>query len=498
MPSEGANESSGGVLDSTWERQATAQTEGVNTTLDVQVSSDPFSYTNPGEVRGTLRTANGTPVANERVRLRIENRSRLVTTGANGSFAFQYRPRSIPLGTTPVEVQYDPEPSSVYRPDTATFTATVVQATPILSVERSPARVGYGDDLEVTTEVRVNGTGVGSVPVEIRIDGVLFKRLVTQSDGTATTAIQLPVIVQAGNQSVSATIPYEDRAIAGDTAATAITVETQPSALSLNATREDDAIEVTGQLTTADGRAIPNQPVRILLDGEQQTAVETAQNGRFETRLSSDGADTAAVTARYEQTNTNLGDSNASVTLAASESGADGLLGILQRGIVQLRAQLTVPVIAALLTGAVLVVFEITARRIGLFWSDDFPEDDVTVTTDRSSDPPEPTAATASPAAGATDQMDRALADGEYDTAVELAYDAIHSELTADRELRDNATHWELLEWCQERDFDPEQVESIRTVVEAYDRVAFSADTLDRSSAKSAVEHARQVQFDHP
>ena len=85
------------------------QTGAVSTTLDIQEIPGVISYTTPGTIRGTLRTANGTPVANEQVRLEVENRTRLVETDGNGSFTFQHRPQSARTGNTDVSIRYIPD-----------------------------------------------------------------------------------------------------------------------------------------------------------------------------------------------------------------------------------------------------------------------------------------------------------------------------------------------------------------------------------------------------
>jgi len=569
-----------------------------DTTLDVRGPTGPVSYANPGTVRGTLRTDDGAPVANRQIRLRFENRSRLVTTAANGSFAFEYRPQSTRLGSQSVEVAYVPTESSPYRSATATFTADVQQTTPTLTVERSPAGVGYGDRLTVRTAVTAGGTGVASIPVELRINGTLFKRVLTGTDGSVTTSIRLPADVPAGEQSVTAVIPYENRAIAGRTATVPVTVERRPSALSVDATAENGTVVATGRLATENGRAVRSQPVRVALTGGAETVVATGRDGTFRARLSTAGVpadtDAATVTARYAATPSNLGTSNASATVpvagggAAAPSNADGPLGSVGAIVAQLRARLTIPIIAALVTGLGLVVLDVTVRRLGLFsdtsvMSDasantattetassesvdetgattpstdegqtgESPRSDVTVVTDISqvsadaaaagesgravprdgsegadprddsgvleshhgsgtddsnvtvvSDPADisdPGAVTDSSPSGPRtvgDHIEAAMADDEFETAITLAYEAIHDELTENWGLRENATHWELVEWCRERDFDEDEVDAIETVVEAFDRAAFSVAPVEREHAELAVESARRVHLD--
>lgn len=575
----------------------------INTTLEVSDPTGPVSYTDPATVRGTLRTADGAPVANRQIRLRFGNRSRLVTTAANGSFAFEYRPQSARLGSQSVEVAYVPAQSAPYRGDTASFTADVRQVTPSLTVERSPASVGYGDQLTVRTAVTAGGTGVASVPVELRINGTLFKRVLTGTDGTVTTTIRLPVDVPAGERSIVAVIPSGDRAIAGGNATVPVTVERRPSTLSVDATAENGTVVATGRLATESGRAVRDQPVRVALGGEEATVVATGRDGTFRARLSTDrvpaDTDSATVTARYDPAPSNLGASNASTTVpiagggAAAPGSAGGPPGIVGALVAQIRARLTIPVIAALLTGLGLIVLDITVRRLGLFsettaevdaststattepavsgsvggsaadatgestpsangmQADESPQSDVTVVSDLSqvstdaatvsesarpesrdgskgagphedsgvlgnsygtvtehpdvtvvSDPAEvsdPAAVADSNGSGphtVGDRIETAMADGEFETAITLAYEAIHDELTENCGLRTDATHWELVEWCRERDFDEDEVDAIETVVEAFDRAAFSIAAVEREHAEIAVENARRVRLD--
>ncbi|MDT3435486.1 hypothetical protein [Haloarcula sp. 1CSR25-25] len=513
--------------DSKLHQQPARQVEGANTSLEVDDISDPVSYTNPGVVRGTLRTADGTPVANEQIRIEIENRTRLVETDGNGAFSFQYRPQSARTGTTDVQVRYVPDRSSGRRADITSFTVTVRQVSPTLTLERTPSRLGYGEDLTVTTTVLVDGAGVRSVPVELRIDGTLFKRVVTGPGGTVTTSIRLPAGVLAGNQTISATIPYENRAIAGERSAASLAVASTPVTLSIDTTRENDAITVNGTLSTEDGQVVSGQPVRILVDGVPQGRVPTDGNGRFSARIATDalpgGTSTATVTARYDETGTNLEGAEVSATIDLPGGGAtgptavpggpvEGPLSGPEAIISQVRSFLTVPVIFALVTGALLVVLDVTVRRLGLF-SDDVPTSgEETVTTERNEssvtetaereDSQRPTATDVADQQltetdATTDRMGRAIAAGEYESAVVLAYETLDDQLTETLELQGSTTHWELLERCEDSGLSPDQVESIRFVVEAYDRAAFSADEVARSTAERAVECTRQFSSDH-
>jgi|GEM_PF-6126436 len=519
--------------DITLNQQLSEQTGGVNTTLEVDDVAGPISFTNSGVVQGTLRTTNGGPIANERIRIEVENRTRLVETDADGGFSFQYRPRSAQTGTTDVQVRYIPDQSSGYRADTASFTATVRQVTPTLSLERSPSRLGYGDELTITTTVRVDGAGVSAIPVELRIDGTLFKRVVTGRNGTVTTTIRFPADITAEDQDISAVIPYENRSIAGKRTSAPLTVESTPVTLSMNTTHEADAITVNGTVSTENGERLSNQPVQILIDGAPRGSVPTDQNGRFSTQLTTDtlpeGASAVTVTARYDEAGTNLAatETSAAVDLsggggtgptAAPNEPADGLINP-QAIISQIRSFLTVPVISALVTGIILVVLDITVRRLGLF-SDDVPaSEEGTVTTERD-DPPvrevpdgdesqtpattemaesqrtEIDEITPTPTNETMDGMGRAIAVGEYESAVTLAYETMYDQLTETLELQDSMTHEGLLERCEDSALSAAQVESVRTVVEAYDRAIFSADQIDRSTAERAVECTRQFRSD--
>ena len=519
--------------DITLTQQLSEQTDGVNTTLEVDDVAGPISFTNSGVVQGTLRTTNGAPIANERIRIEVENRTRLVETDADGGFSFQYRPRSAQTGTTDVQVRYIPDQSSGYRADTASFTATVRQVTPTLSLERSPSRLGYGDELTITTTVRVDGAGVSAIPVELRIDGTLFKRVVTGRNGTVTTTIRFPADITAEDQDISAVIPYENRSIAGKRTSAPLTVESTPVTLSMNTTHEADAITVNGTVSTEDGERVSNQPVQILIDGAPRGSVPTDQNGRFSTQLTTDtlpeGASAVTVTARYDEAGTNLAatETSAAVDLpggggtgptAAPNEPADGLLNP-QAIISQIRSFLTVPVISALVTGIILVVLDITVRRLGLF-SDDVPASEEGAVTTERDDPPvrevpdgdesqtpattemaesqrtEIDEITPTPTNETMDGMGRAIAVGEYESAVTLAYETMYDQLTETLELQDSMTHEGLLERCEDSALSAAQVESVRTVVEAYDRAIFSADQIDRSTAERAVECTRQFRSD--
>lgn len=109
------------------------------------------------------------------------------------------------------------------------------------------------------------------------------------------------------------------------------------------------------------------------------------------------------------------------------------------------------------------------------------------------SEPDAPTTGEPNPSGYGTDQMGQALAAGNYDSAVTTAYTNIYDDLTRSLGVTVNLTHWELVEWCENNGLDRDQVEAVRTVVEAYDRAAFSEETLTRQRAESAVEQARRL-----
>lgn len=484
----------------------------VETTLTVRRSSPTASFTEPATIAGRIRTENGSALAGRTVELRVGNRTRNVTTDADGAFETTYRPRSARVGEQSIAVAYLPAPESVYLTDSDRFTVEVRQVTPAVTVERSPASVSYGARLSVSATVAVDGTAVDGVPVEVVVGDESLDRVSTGPNGSVTSSVELPATVDDGVRSVMARIPYRERAIAGRNASKRLVVARSATILSLNASATGSDVVARGRLRTADGRPVARRPVRVRVAGGDGRVVETDRNGTFETRLANVSADSASATVRaaYDEPSSNLGDANATttVTLRSSGGGAadvgaprsvlEGLLSVLFGS-----DESSVPIgiggggylwVLLGLVGVVMVagVWVVTARFDVLPDTDESsvssPQRDVD--SSALSETPE---MDAMPEPIDEERIDTFLDRGEYDAAVVAAYRSLKADLTADDEALETATHWELLDHYRRNGTDEGRVDAIRTVVEAFELAAFSPTSIESERAETAVETARAI-----
>nr|WP_254282444.1 hypothetical protein [Haloarcula salina] len=494
--------------------QATVREETlVGTIITVRAASPTASFTEPATIIGRIQMENGSALADRTVELRVGNRTRNVTTDADGAFETVYRPRSARVGEQSIAVAYLPSPESVYLTDSDRFTVEVQQVTPSITVERSPASVSYGDQLSASAAVTVDGTPVDGVPVEIVVDDESLDRVTTGPNGSVASSVRLPATVDDGARAVTARIPYRDRAVAGVNASERLVVARSVTRLSLNASAAGDGVVARGRLLTADGRPVANRPVRVRVAGGDGRVVETDGNGTFETRLTNvtASAATATVRAAYDEPSSNLGDANATatVTLRSSGGGAadvgaprsvlEGLLSVLFGA-----DGSSVPIgvggggylwVLLGLVGVVMLagVWVVTARFDVLpdQRADESSSQAVSATNgfDVSDGHPEVTV----PRPSSEEQIDAYLDREEYDAAVVAAYGSLKADLAADDEALETATHWELLDHYRRNGTDDSRVDAIRTVVEAFELAAFSPASIDSERAETAVESARRL-----
>lgn len=487
----------------------------VGTTLTVQSIDSTASFSDSGTVAGQIQTENGSVIADEAVELRIENRTRTVQTDSSGVFETQYRPRSARLGSQSISIEYVPETDSVYLSDNATFVITVQQVTPDLTSEIAPDSVGYGDRLNATASVTVASDGVDAVPVEFAIGESVVARTTTGPNGTATETIRLPATVNDGERQVIARVPYEDRAIAGVQSETPVVVVETRTNLSVNASRTDDGVLVSGKLqTVAEEDPVVGRPVRLQIGAGGTQRVETNRNGSFQTVLENpQGNESVTVTATYDEPRANLGNATATTTLAAGSGGGnppvgsdsdndlliDTLVAILfgsdensavfGNGVI---GYSWLPVLGGGVALVVVAAAWFVVSRVRQPREADSPVQ--TETADASMADSDPSAMSSDePTPTFEDRVETYLDSGNYDAAAMLAYTAVHDVLAVENGIDEGATHWELLQRSREHGVSEERVADIETVVETFEAAAFAPTSVDPSRAEAAVERARKI-----
>ncbi|MDQ2072320.1 hypothetical protein RBH20_07165 [Haloarcula sp. H-GB4] len=487
----------------------------VGTTLTVRSIDSTASFSDSGTVAGQIQTENGSVIADEAVELRIENRTRTVQTDSSGVFETQYRPRSARLGSQSISIEYVPETDSVYLSDNATFVITVQQVTPDLTSEIAPDSVGYGDRLNATASVTVASDGVDAVPVEFAIGESVVARTTTGPNGTATETIRLPATVNDGERQVIARVPYEDRAIAGVQSETPVVVVETRTNLSVNASRTDDGVLVSGKLqTVAEEDPVVGRPVRLQIGASGTQRVETNRNGSFQTVLENpQGNESVTVTATYDEPRANLGNATATTTLAAGSGGGnppvgsdsdndlliDTLVAILfgsdenpaafGNGVI---GYSWLPVLGGGVALVVVAAAWFVVSRVRQPREADSPVQ--TETADASMADSDPSAMSSDePTPTFEDRVETYLDSGNYDAAVMAAYTAVHDVLAVENGIDEGATHWELLQRSQEHGVSEERIADIKTVVETFEAAAFAPTSVDPSRAEAAVERARKI-----
>ncbi|WP_434530779.1 hypothetical protein ACODNH_18685 [Haloarcula sp. NS06] len=489
----------------------------VGTTLTVRSIDSTASFSDSGTVAGQIQTENGSVIADEAVELRIENRTRTVQTDSSGVFETQYRPRSARLGSQSISIEYVPETDSVYLSDNATFVITVQQVAPDLTSEIAPDSVGYGDRLNATASVTVASDDVDAVPVEFAIGESIVARTTTGPNGTATETIRLPATVNDGERQVIARVPYEDRAIAGVQSETPVVVVETRTNLSVNASRTDDGVLVSGKLqTVAEEGPVVGRPVRLQIGASGTQRVETNRNGSFQTVLEDpQNNESVTVTATYDEPRANLGNATATATLAAGSGSGDPPVGsdsdtdlsTIDKLVAILLGSNENPV-AAFGNGAIGYTWlpvlggGVALAVVGAAWfvvsrvrqSREMDSPDPAETGDASLTDPDPSATSSDePMPTFEDRVGMYLDSGNYDAAAMEAYTTVHDVLAVENGIDEGATHWELLQRSQEHGVPEERIADIETVVETFETAAFAPTSVEPSRAEAAVERARKI-----
>jgi len=438
-------------------------------TLKASAQDTLGSFTDPISIVGRLSTTNGTAIANEPVRLQIENQTYHTRTSGQGRFVVAYRPTTISANTTNITVRFEPDPNSRYTAATTNVSVTIDQVRPNISVAVHPATVRFNETLTVFGRVGRANAGAGNVPYLVTIDGEFLARGTTARNGTLKTELRVPASVMSDDAEVKVRLPVQERALAPANGTTTVRVTETATRLSMVAERtEGRSIRVTGTLSTTDNGTIANQDVQIEVNGTTLGTVTTGSNGQFATTvivpedvLNSGyfgGSTPLNVRATFDGSTTSLETATASTVITANVQGAGRwLLGVVGLGI-------------ALLVGYV------GYRRWRPFERDGSPEVD-------SVDEPTLTASDG-------DQRDTTLfktardqlSAGRPDMAVQFSYAAIRRQYEDAVGQHPSATHWEFYRICQEQLEDTETIEFLRQTTELYEQAVYASEAVSEDA----------------
>ena len=480
------------------------QREFTATRLAAETNRTAVSVSEPASVSGRLTTANGTPVANGSIRIRMDADSVTTRTDRNGTFAATYRPLLASTEASNLTVAYEPAESDRYLPTVRTVPVSIAeQANTSVTLAEATETVAFDQPVRANGTVQVDGApegAIGGIPVVLAVDGRRLATAETEPDGAFDLDGVLPADVPAGETDVEVAIDRRDAAIERSAAAESLTVRSTPTTLSLNATADVGGnVTVSGALTTDEGGALATREVAIAVGGTKMERIATDGEGRFREAVAvPDGverSEAVTVSASFDAAGTSFEETTATreVTLP-QPSGANG--GGSADAVTEPTALRSLLVGGLIVAGALLVIGRRALRRwgrrlgsrLGLISGpvDDAPSDSSTpggaaaAGTNPSADAAGETPASSSP-------FDRAritLSTGRSDDAVRIAYGAMRSQLQPP-ETDATETHWEFYHrWRDDADVDRTQ---LRTVTEAYETAAFAPDSVSSDAAGDAV-----------
>ena len=486
------------------------------TVLVVESTTETISYLEPMTATGTLETDDGEPVADETIRLDVGDQSLPVETDSEGAFSFEYRPISIPADADAVSVAYVPDPASAYLGSSTSVPADIEQVEPrIEEPVVDPDTVAFADEVSISTAVTVEGEPVDGLPLVVTLDGEPLGTLETDAgefDGTTT----MPATVPAGDGDLEVALSFEDRALAGASASTPVTVEETAPSLSFEASVlegetgpddeavgddgqgtdspviEDTTLAVEGELRAA-GEGVGDAAVEIVVDGESVGSVTTDADGTFadeveiprsvqtalEDRAAGNDGPTVEVTATYDDPGTNLGSVTATETVTLpvedSEPAAWSFLGV------------SAWAWAALGLAGALVLAIAVGRRLRRR-PDEEPVDLPTpVPAGPATEPTRP------PVSDLLAEAQSALDADRTDAAVQRAYRATRrtlAEAAADTNSHHAMTHREFARAYGPANSDAERLESL---TDDFERASFVPTPVDGPTAERALSNARAL-----
>lgn len=465
------------------EQEAVREQQFEGTELTLTPERETISFLEPLVATGELRTADGTPIANEEIRLDIGNHTERVTTDSTGAFTLEYRPTNESLSADELEIQYVPETQSTYLGDETNVSVSIEQAEPSVSLEETPSELSYGEQDSISGELTVDGVAVDNVSLAVTVDGERIGTAVARN-GIFDTSVSLPAAVEDGQQELSVRLPFEDRALAAAADETSVTVSETESELSIEGLSDGDrGVTVNGTLSTADGDGVRGEPVQIQIDGATVGTVTTEAGGTFEETVSVpdsiDGGE-VTVTAVYDGSGSNIEAATAesAVTIGDAEP------------------QLPSPV--RLAAGFLAVI----AAGLGVWWyrradetgpADGTAGDGESIAGGSAAGPRSADASSPSPdvVEPLLEQASEQLADGRPNAAARTGYAAVRRALASRSDGQRAQTHWEF--YRSLRSDDETEAALLRDVTQEYERAAFGQRSISADAAAGVLERARRL-----
>ncbi|WP_157972308.1 DUF4129 domain-containing protein [Saliphagus sp. LR7] len=432
-----------------------------------------ISFTDPLEVEGEVRTAEGDPIDDEELSFEVGNQTVTTESDGEGAFAFEYRPTTLSLATEELEVAYRPDNESAYLGTSENVSVAVEQVEPTIEGLSVPDRTAYGEEVTVEGEIAVGDVDVENVALAVVADG---QRIgwVGVADGEFEGSVELPVSVPAGEVELGVAVPYEGRALAPVTATETVTVAEIPTDLSVSAERTGDgALRVDGSLSSEASGVVGERTIDVAVDGSTVGTATTGDEGAFSQRVEIPESASGNLTVRAEYDGSETSLAPAATTTQLAGGGGGGALSALPGWLRWAGLALA----GLLVVGAV-----VGARRY------------------RRDETAPAGGAAASAASGGEERgeretaarlaLSRAAAELEDDpeAAMEHCYAAVRHELAARVGGDRSMTHWEFY-----RRYSGEDDDLLRDATESYERAVFGREDIPRGEVRGLLERAREL-----
>lgn len=471
------------------------QTEGagsVSTTLLISTDRTDISFDEPARINGQLETASSGPVANQNVSIVVEDQLYRVQTDSAGQFELVYRPVDS-LGVSTLDIEYLPNSTSEYRATRREIPVNVSQVDSEVRIEPPTSAASF--DTNLTTQgVVVAGSRsrpVPEVPVALFVNDQRLETVDTNETGQFSFSRAIPRSTNSGETGVEVRTVEANQSITPSSDTTRIRIEPVTTSITLQTETNEtspQSVAVTGSLTTANGKPIPNSRVDLTVDGDTVDTISTTQNGTFERTLtlSEDAANsTATIGATFTGEGTHLQATTKTVDPQGNEAPEGIQPSAIQNGGDSELSLLPLPTRELLLvSGGMLTLFGLA----GFWWI----RHDGTATSERSSvDRSVPTESPRESSHTLFSVAEQQLAANAYETAIVLAYVAVRRQLGQFLRVPETMTHRELSRLYPATDRD--HGEALELLTEEYERVRYASEAVDEPTAARAVSAAEQI-----
>lgn len=476
--------------------EATTMSVTVNATDPVPPGGYPSSPSDPLPVEGELRTEGGDPVAHQTIEVRMGARVVETRTLWNGTFYASFRPIEVPPGSQEVTVRYLPAIDEAYLASGTTLSVHVETAEPTVTANAQPATARYPENVTVRGNVSVDRTGVGSVPLQISLDGTQIGSVETDRHGGFQFEMPVHADQSPGAHVVVVRTATDGWALSPVEATVTFEVPSTDTRLTAMATPVNEShLEVNGRLTTGADRPVRDGTVSIVSGGVTVASAQTDRDGRFVVSLEQRSLldPDAAVTVRFQPDGGHLAAATVEVPVDDRATSEGSLLSIFEPWSAA-SGPSTVgdavderSVLAVVFGWALLVAIGAVYGRRRDHQSTDYAVEGRELAPRSRTEPsgiePERLLRFA----------DDRLAAGDTDIAVIAAYAALRQPGGFSNGSDRGLTHREFLQQFESDGLDPEHHRTLRIVTERSELAAFQPTTLTEADASEAVTLTRQL-----